>query len=66
MMAEVRRKYKSLVGKPEGKSTQGGRKDNIKTGPKKLWREDVDWIHMSEVRVHWQVLMNTVMNHLVP
>jgi hypothetical protein len=28
--------------------------------------EGVDWIHVAQDRVHWQALVNTVMNLRVP
>jgi len=28
---------------------------------KELWCESVDWIHLAQDRVHWRVVVNTVM-----
>jgi hypothetical protein len=27
-----------------------------------IWLEGVDWIHLAQVRDHWQALVNTVMD----
>jgi hypothetical protein len=35
--------------------------DNIKTGRKEIGFEDMGWIHVTEFRNHWRVLMNTGM-----
>jgi hypothetical protein len=34
--------------------------------PKEAGCENVEWIHLSQERVHWWALMNKVMNILVP
>jgi hypothetical protein len=39
---------------------------NIKTDLKRLEWNDMDWIHLAQVRVHWQALVNTEMNLGVP
>jgi hypothetical protein len=41
-------------------------KDNINMDIKDIVCEHVDWIHMVQGRVQWQVLVNMVMNFQVP
>jgi hypothetical protein len=33
---------------------------------REIGREDVDWIHLAQDRVQWQVLVNRVMNLRFP
>jgi hypothetical protein len=46
--------YEILVGKPEGKTPfERSRRiweDDIGIGLREIWREDVDWIHLAQVR----------------
>jgi hypothetical protein len=62
--------YTILVGKPEGKRPLGRPRrrweDDIKMDLREIWREFVDWIHPAQERDRWQVLVNTVLNLLVP
>jgi hypothetical protein len=54
-----------LVGKPEGKRPLGRPRrrwgDNIKMVLKERGYEGVVWIHLSQKRYQWRVLVNTVM-----
>jgi hypothetical protein len=65
-VGEVRNAYKILVGKPEGKRPLGrpGRRweDNIRMNFREIGWEDVDCIHLAQVRDHWWAVLNTVMN----
>jgi len=51
----MRKVYKSLAGKPEGKRPPGGpwrrREDNIRMGLKEIGWESVDWMHLAQDRV---------------
>jgi hypothetical protein len=40
--------------------------DIIKMGLIDIGCEDMDWIHLSQDRDHWQAVVNTVMNLRVP
>jgi hypothetical protein len=67
-MGEMRKVYKILIRKPEGKRSLGRCRyrwdDNIRmdlTG----W-EVVNWIHLAEDRDEGQVLVNMVMNLQLP
>jgi hypothetical protein len=52
-----------LVQNSEGKRRHRLRwEDNIKMGLKEVGRDDVDWLHVFQVRDHWLALMNTVLN----
>jgi hypothetical protein len=57
-------------GKSEGKRLLGRPrrrwKNNIRMDLKEIGWEDVDWIHLTEVRDHWRAVVNTVMNLRVP
>jgi hypothetical protein len=60
---------REMVGKPEGKRPLGRRWhrwediriDHMETG----W-EDVEWIHLAHEKDRWRIVVNTVMNLLVP
>jgi hypothetical protein len=39
-----------------------GYKDNIKTDLKGIGREDMGWIHLTQGRVQWQVIVNMAAN----
>jgi hypothetical protein len=38
----------------------------IKTGLKKLLQDGVDWIYLAQDKKEWQVVVNTVMNIMIP
>jgi hypothetical protein len=40
--------------------------NNIRTHVKEVVRKDVDWIHRTENKDQWRVLVNTVLNFRVP
>jgi len=40
--------------------------DNIKMYHEEMGRNDVDWSHLTQDRVQWRALVNTLMNLLVP
>jgi hypothetical protein len=68
-MGEMRNAYKILVLKPEEKGPLGRPRNRwkyIKMYLKEIGLEGVDWIYMAQDRNQWQVLVNTVMNLLVP
>jgi hypothetical protein len=58
--------YKIMVGKPEGKRPLGRQRrrwqDNIKMDLREKGLKDVVWIHLSQNRDRWRVLVNMVMN----
>jgi hypothetical protein len=65
-MAEERKVYKVLVGKPDGKRPLGR--------PRRRWEHgirieidwgDVDWIGLAQDRDRWRAVVNTVMELLV-
>jgi len=69
-MKEMRNKYNIFVGKPEGKK-QLGRcmrrwEDNIRMDLSEGEWKVVDWIHLSQDRNQWWVLVNKVINLRVP
>jgi hypothetical protein len=59
-----------LDGKPDGKRAHGRRKrrweDNIRMDLREIGWEDVDSIHLDQVRDQWQVVVNRVMDLWVP
>jgi hypothetical protein len=60
-----------LVGKPEWKRPLGRLRrrweDNIRMNLREIVWEDVDWMHLAQVRDQWGGgLVNTVMNLQVP
>jgi hypothetical protein len=66
-MRECRGLYRVLVGKPEGKRPLGR--------PRRRWKvsikmyvgcEIMDWIDLAQDRDRWRVLVNVIMNLLVP
>jgi hypothetical protein len=65
-MGEGRNLYRVLVGKPEGKSPLVRPKRRGEDGIKMDFREigwgGVEWIHLSQDRDCWRVLVNAVMN----
>jgi hypothetical protein len=65
----VRNMYKILVGKPEGKSFgrlsyRGG--NTITMDFRRIGWQGVEWSHLTQVRDQWQVLVNMVLNLVVP
>jgi hypothetical protein len=60
--------YKISVWKPERKIRLGGprRDDNIKMVLEETRREDVDWMHLAQVRDRWRATVNTVMKLSFP
>jgi hypothetical protein len=69
-MGEVKNSNSILDGKPEEKRPFGRRRsgweDNIRMDIREIVWEVVDWIHLTQDRDHWQTLVNTAMNLLVP
>jgi hypothetical protein len=67
---QIRNASKILVGKPEGKSPFGRSwsrwEDNIKSIPRVIRLESVDWIYLAQYGYWWRVLVNTVMKPRVP
>jgi hypothetical protein len=62
--------YRMLAGKPKVtiplEKTNRRREDNIKMDLKRLKCEDVEWIYLTQNRVLYRALANTVMNLRVP
>jgi hypothetical protein len=62
---EMRKEYKILVGRPEGKRLlwkSRRRLENIITLQIKYkGYEDVDWIHVAQY-IKWRAVVNTIMN----
>jgi hypothetical protein len=68
-MGKMRNAYKILVGKPKGKEPFGR--------PRRRWEviiridlRETGWggvycIHLAQDRVHWWIVVNTVMSHRV-
>jgi hypothetical protein len=65
-MGEERKVYKVLVGKPEGKSSQGRprrrRDDGIRMDLREIGLGGVDWIRLAQDRDRWQAVVSAVMN----
>jgi hypothetical protein len=59
-----------LVGKPEEKKPlrrpRHRQEDNIKMDLQKIWLEGVHLTHLAQDRDQWQVLVNIVLNLMVP
>jgi hypothetical protein len=70
MHGKTRNTYKILVGKPEGKRLlQRSRHrwvDNIKMDLTDIGFGGVGWIHLSQSRDQWLVVVNTVLKLWVP
>jgi hypothetical protein len=66
----MRNAYKILVSKPEGKRPlrrpRHRWEDDIRMDLREVGWEGVDWMHMSQDRDQWRVLLNTVINFQVP
>jgi hypothetical protein len=69
-MGEGRCVYRVLIGRPEGKRPLGRPRhrwnDDIKMDLREIGINVVNWIQLTQDRVHWQTFVNTVMNLLVP
>jgi hypothetical protein len=65
-MGETGNVNKILVGKPEGMISLGRIRrrweDNIRMDLRETGWENVDWMHLSQVRNQWRALVNIVMN----
>jgi hypothetical protein len=69
-MGEMKSAYKILVGRPKGrrpimKPTHRW-EDNIRMVLRKIGWEGVDWMCLAQDWDQWQVLMNMLMDLLVP
>jgi hypothetical protein len=65
-VGEMRKAYKILIGKCEGKRPLGIPRnrweDTIRMDLREVGWEDVDWNHLDQVRDQWPALLNTVIN----
>jgi hypothetical protein len=70
MLAVGNKKCVQNFGKPDWKRALGRSRrvwyGNIKMDITEIEFEGVDWIHLVQDRDQWQVLVNTIMNLLVP
>jgi hypothetical protein len=70
LMGEMRKAYKILLGKHEGKRPLGRPRrrweDNIKMGRREIGWDGVDWIDMAHDMDRYRAFVNTVMNLRVP
>jgi hypothetical protein len=70
MNEEMRNAYRLLVGKLKRKTPRGRPRrrwmDNIRMVLVEVGWGDVHWIRLAEDRDRWRVLVNSVMNLLVP
>jgi hypothetical protein len=68
-MGEVRKVYKVLVGKPEGKRPLGRPRrrweDRVRMDLREIGLEDVDWIRLAQDKDQWRAVVSLVMNHRV-
>jgi len=64
-MAEMKNAYRIFVGNTEGKWLRRRPRrrceDNIKMDIREIGWEGGDWIRVTQDRVRWQVLVNTIM-----
>jgi hypothetical protein len=64
------RRESNLVGKPEGKRPLGRRRsrwdDNITLDLREIVWENVDWMHLAQVKGHWRAVVNTTVNLRFP
>jgi hypothetical protein len=58
----MKRVYKFLVGKLEGKRPLHRWEDTIKMDLREIWLEGADWIHLAQDTDLWWTLVNTVTN----
>jgi hypothetical protein len=69
-MRWVRRAYRVLVGKPDGRRPLGSptcrQEDNIKMNLQGVGWRGMDWIALAQDRDRWQGLVNAAMNLQVP
>jgi hypothetical protein len=69
-MGENRKSYRLLVGKPEGKISQGipirRLFDNNRMDLGEVGWGDVDWIGLAQDRNRWRALVNSVLSPWVP
>jgi hypothetical protein len=69
-MEEGRGAYRVFVGRPEGKRPLGRPRRrweyNIKMDFGEVGIDRVNWIRLTQDRVQWRALVNTVMNLRVP
>jgi hypothetical protein len=69
-MGEMRKAYRILVHKSEGKRPLGRLRrrweDNIKIDLRKIGWEDVDWIHLAQDREDYRAFVTMVMNLRIP
>jgi hypothetical protein len=65
-MAEERKVYKVLVGKPEGKRLPGRPRrmwdDGIRMDLREIGLRGVDWIRLAQDRDRWRAVVRAVMN----
>jgi hypothetical protein len=65
-MAEERKVYKVLVGKPEGKRPLGRTRrrweNRIRTDLMEIGLGGVDWIRLAQYRDRWRAVVSAVMN----
>jgi hypothetical protein len=54
------------MGKCDFRRPRHAWEDNIKIDLKEIWWEDVDWIHLAQDKDERRVLVNTVMNLMIP
>jgi hypothetical protein len=60
-MEEIRDAYKILVGKPEGKDNLGDLRLDEVLEIEGIGCERMDWMHVTQNRIQWRALLNTVM-----
>jgi hypothetical protein len=69
-IGEMRKAYRLLVGKPEGKRPLRRPRcrwvDNIRMDFGEVGWSDVDWIGLAQNRNRWRALVNSVLNLRVP
>jgi hypothetical protein len=65
-MGQMRDICRSLMGRPEDKTSLGRPKHMWEDIIKMTVKQILDWIHLSRNRVKWKALVNTVMNLKVP
>jgi hypothetical protein len=62
--------FRVLVRRPQSKRPLGRPRrrweDDIKLDLREIGIDGANWIHLAQDRVHWRVLVNTVMKFLFP